>query len=96
MGWKKKLKKVAGVAGIVAAPFTGGASLALAAPMAADSLKKSMSSGAAVETGEAESIIAQSEENAKKARARILSTPGGILGEEVEGVQKSSRKIFGN
>ena len=82
--------------GIAAAPLTGGASLALTAKYALNKLAPKMPSGAEVDTNTAESIINASEENAKRARARMLATAGGILGEEVDSVQKSGRKIFGN
>ena len=96
----KAVKKVTSgstgaILGVAASPFTGGASLALTGKYALDKLTKTPS-GATVDTHTAESIINASEENAKKARARMLATAGGILGEEVDSVQKSGRKIFGN
>lgn len=41
-------------------------------------------------------VIDYSAENAKKARARILTTGGGILGQEVDSVQKAGRNLLGN
>jgi len=105
MGIGSKLKKAArkvtggkvGAAlGVVAAPFTGGASLALTGAYALKRLTKTPS-GAAVDTSQASQIIESSADNAKKARARLLATQGGILGEQLDEVQKKSgRNILGN
>jgi len=40
--------------------------------------------------------IDRAAENAKKARAKLLYTEGGILGADVNSVQKSERNLFGN
>lgn len=105
MGFGKKLKraakkvtggKVGAALGVVAAPFTGGASLALTGAYALKRLTKTPS-GAAVDTSQASQIIDASAENAKKARARLLETEGGILGAQLGEVQKKSgRNILGN
>lgn len=100
MGFGKSLKKAFGgkigaALGVVAAPFTGGASLVLTA----NALKQMTKTpaGAAVDTSQASQIINASEENAKKARARLLATEGGILGAQLGEVQKKSgRNILGN
>lgn len=48
-------------------------------------------------TEEPNEILRRTEENAKKARAKLFATSGGVLGEEVENVQtKAGRRIFGN
>ena len=99
--FKKTVKKATGgkvgaALGVVAAPFTGGASLALTGNYALNSLKKSMAAPL-VDTSQASQIIESSVDNTKKARARLLATQGGILGEQLDEVQKKSgRNILGN
>lgn len=91
--------KAGAALGVVAAPVTGGASLALTGAYAAKQLKAATKtpSGAEVDTHTAESVINESEKKAKQTRARLLATAGGILGEEVDEVQKKGgRNIFGN
>ena len=98
---KKAAKKVTGgkvgaALGVVAAPLTGGASLALTGAYALKQMTKTPA-GAAVDTSPASQIIDASAENAKKARARLLATEGGILGAQLDEVQKKSgRNILGN
>lgn len=98
--FKKAVKKATGgkvgaALGVVASPFTGGASLALTGAYALNSMKESMATPG-VDTSEASQIIESSVDNTKKARAKLLATQGGILGQQVESVQKAGRNIFGN
>lgn len=83
---------------IVATAGAGGLLLLGGKKLLSHKLKKAGSSGGTeVETEEATSIIDASEENAKKSRARILATEGGVLGEEIDDLQKKSgRNILGN
>lgn len=92
-GLVKGLTKPQGLIGLALAPVDPLTSSALVG----SSVFKQMTRGnAKVNTSEAQNILSESEQNAKRARARILATSGGILGEEVDSVQKSGRNIFGN
>lgn len=85
--------------GIVLSPFTAGASLALTAKGAMDvakDMKKSLKPNITTDVSGAIGSITEEQENAKKARAKLLATSGGILGERVSAIQSTMRNLFGN